>query len=97
MSILRASLIDTEVCENPAALIIKPLCVFLISCKILTISPSTLDCLNSSSMSRSLDALRQSFSISSSVNLPYCACYLSPNRLRFGPFNIKTFLITKVL
>ena len=61
LKIASASRIATEVCVNPAALIIKPSYFFLASCIIVTISPSIFDWVNSMLIAKFFEYSRQLF------------------------------------
>ena len=88
LKILNASLIATDVCVKPAALIIIPSKFFLEFCIKLTISPSIFDWEKLATKPNSFDLFKQiSFNFSNVVD-PYCDYSLSPNRLRFGPLII---------
>ena len=101
LKIAKASRNATEVWVNPAALIIKPLYLFLASCIVVTISPSIFDWVKSTLIPNFFEYSLHLFFKSSYLIVPYCYCSLSPNRLRFGPlitiilFFIKPLYIMK--
>ena len=93
LNTLKASLIATEVWVNAAALMIIPSKFFLESWIKFTISPSTLDWVNSIFKPNSFDLIRQfSFNLSK-VIVPYCDSSLSSNRLRFRQLIIIILLL----